>query len=75
MNKPFVYRRIIGLIDGGGRLPLMRLECGHEVRTGGIHSTRCYECAKSKNNPKLKKRRPGPRCTQTGGHILCAKAR
>lgn len=40
------YRRIIGLLDGGNALrpPLVKLECGHEVRTNGINKTRCFTC-------------------------------
>lgn len=40
-------RRMIQLLDGGTatKAPLMRLSCGHDVRTNGRTMARCGECA------------------------------
>jgi len=42
-----VKRRIIQLLDGSStfRLPLMLLDCGHQVRTEAIRWAFCKECA------------------------------
>ena len=40
------YKRIVKLLDGGNALkaPLVRLECGHEIRTTAIRKARCHAC-------------------------------
>lgn len=42
----YPLRHIVKLIDGGNaiKLPLVQLECGHEIRTNAIRLTRCAQC-------------------------------
>ena len=39
----YLSRRIVKLLDGGNalNLPLVQLDCGHQVRTNGIRRARC----------------------------------
>ena len=45
-SRRYVYKRIVKLLDGGNaiKLPLVRLECGHEVRTNAAFKARCPIC-------------------------------
>ena len=44
--RRYHYKRIVKLLDGGNALktPLIRLECGHEIRTTAIRKARCHAC-------------------------------